>query len=218
MRKLPVACIAAVALILGGCSEGPPSPVGLDGTTIILVRHAEKADNSRDALLSDAGEQRAELLARMLMRSGVRSLLASEFQRTQLTLRPLAEALGLPIRIVPADNQDELLAIAVQGNRGQVSVISSHSDRIPLLIANLTGLQIPPISEDEYNRFYVVTILAEGRTKLLELRYGEGVVQAPERDDPLAPFPVQDAVRPEGSGTNEPAKPAAGSGTGSDAM
>lgn len=176
-------------VVLAGCGQTAPVPRGLEGTTVILVRHAEKADSSRDSLLSPAGEERAELLARMLLRSGIRGLLASEFQRTQQTLRPLAEALGLPIRIIPADEPEEALAIAVQGNRGAVTVIASHSERIPVMVQALTGHEIGPIGEDEYNRLYIVTVLGEGQARLLELRYGEGEVVPPERSDPLLPFP-----------------------------
>lgn len=182
---------ATLVLVLSaGCGGGgAPAGPGIEGTTVILVRHAEKADDSRDPELSAAGQARAELLARMLMHADVRGLLASEFQRTQQTLRPLAEALGLPIRIVPADQPQEALAVAVRGNRGHSTVIASHSDRIPVLLRELAGVEIEPIAEDEYNRLYVVTMLDKGKVRVLELRYGEGEVRPPERKEPLAPFP-----------------------------
>ncbi len=179
-----------VLVVSGGCGGGgAPAGPRIEGTTVILVRHAEKADDSRDPELSPAGQERAALLARMLMHADVRGLLASEFQRTRQTLRPLAEALGLPIRIVPTDQPLEALAVAVRGNRGHSTVIASHSDRIPVLLRELAGVEIEPIGEDEYNRLYVVTMLGEGEARVLELRYGEGEVHPPERKEPLAPFP-----------------------------
>ncbi|GAB4108147.1 MAG: hypothetical protein Kow001_03790 [Acidobacteriota bacterium] len=182
--------VTLLLVMLPGCGGGgTPAGPGIEGTTVILVRHAEKVDDSRDAELSAAGEERAELLARMLMHADVRGLLASEFQRTQQTLRPLAEALGLPIRIVPADQPHEALAVAVRGNRGHTTVIASHVDRIPVLLRELAGVEIEPIAEDEYNRLYIVTMLGEGKARVLELRYGAGEVRPPERKEPLAPFP-----------------------------
>ncbi len=201
-NRLLVGAAVLAAVLQWSCQDRPgPAETGIEGTTVVLVRHAEKADDSRDAVLSPAGEERAELLARMLMHSGVRSLLASEFQRTQQTLRPLAEALGLPIRIIPADQPQEALAVALRGNRGQVTVIASHTDRIPVFLRELAGVEIEPIREDEYNRLYIVTMLAPGKGRVLELRYGEGEVRPPERSEPLAPFPDPPASSGE-AGTN----------------
>lgn len=176
--------IFLTALILGllaaGCTRPAPTPGGPEGTTVILVRHAERADDSSDTDLSPEGRQRAELLAKMLLRSGPSVLLASQFKRTQQTLRPLAEALGLPIRIIDAENEHELIEIIRTGQRGRLSVVASHSDRIPTLVARLTGETVEPVEHEEYNRFYVLTLLGEGRGKVIELRYGAGEVDPPE--------------------------------------
>src|SRR5690348_14604182 len=59
--------------------------------TIVVVRHAEKGnDNPTDPSLSDAGVLRALELAKLFGSAKVTHLFASEFQRTQQTLAPLA--------------------------------------------------------------------------------------------------------------------------------
>ena len=62
--------------------------------TIIVVRHAEKVDDSRDPALSEAGAKRAEALAEMLEHAGLDAVYASQYQRTRLTAMPAAEAAG----------------------------------------------------------------------------------------------------------------------------
>ena len=63
--------------------------------TVILVRHAEKADSSADAALSKWGEERAERLAAILKDAGVTAILTSDRQRTIRTAAPLAALLKL---------------------------------------------------------------------------------------------------------------------------
>jgi len=43
-------------------------------STVVVVRHAEKADQSADPWLSDAGKRRAERLADMLRDTGVTAI------------------------------------------------------------------------------------------------------------------------------------------------
>ncbi|MFY0534577.1 histidine phosphatase family protein [Nannocystis pusilla] len=67
------------------------------------MRHGEKAaDDPSDPSLSPAGEARAKALAELLGHAGVTHLFASEYRRTQATLRPLADAAGLQITVLPA--------------------------------------------------------------------------------------------------------------------
>ena len=60
------------------------SPV-LAQKAVIVVRHAERADESQDSLLSAPGTARAEALARHLEQAGVTSIYVTQYQRTRLT-------------------------------------------------------------------------------------------------------------------------------------
>ena len=59
-------------------------------TTVILVRHAEKniEPNNPDPDLSPAGQRRAQELARMFSGAGVNTIYATQYKRTQETVRP----------------------------------------------------------------------------------------------------------------------------------
>src|SRR5215212_4122138 len=69
---------------------------------VIVVRHAEKADQSPDTALSAKGRARAKALADLLRGAGVTHIITSEFVRTRDTAAPLAALLGLSVERVPA--------------------------------------------------------------------------------------------------------------------
>src|SRR2546428_6664179 len=71
-------------------------------TTVILIRHAEKVidPNNPDVDLSPAGQERAQELVRMFADSGINAIYATQYKRTQETVKPLADRLGLPVTMV----------------------------------------------------------------------------------------------------------------------
>src|SRR5882672_5663247 len=73
-------------------------------TTVIIVRHAEKniEPNNPDPDLSPAGQARAQDLVRMFSAAGVNAIYATEYKRTQQTVKPLADSLGLPVAVIDA--------------------------------------------------------------------------------------------------------------------
>jgi 2,3-bisphosphoglycerate-dependent phosphoglycerate mutase len=72
-------------------------------TTLILVRHAQSAPDpalpEREFPLSEIGRRQAEALAPVLAELGVDALASSPYIRAVDTLRPYAEAAGLPITV-----------------------------------------------------------------------------------------------------------------------
>ncbi len=136
--------------------------------TVILVRHAERADGGAaaqagsmtgapaDPSLSPAGVARAEKLASMLADAGIRGIYTSEFKRTQETARPLASRLGLEINAVASRDSAQLVAkIRAAHARGTVLVIG-HSNTIPAVIKAFGGPDIK-IPDAEYGGLYVLT-------------------------------------------------------------
>src|SRR5881396_2477070 len=67
-------------------------------TTFILTRHAEKGnDGTKDPDLAPAGNERAQLLARMLMETKVDAIYSTNYKRTRNTVTPLATSKGLTV-------------------------------------------------------------------------------------------------------------------------
>src|SRR5688572_14937113 len=69
-------------------------------TTVLLVRHAEKAAQpADDPPLTAEGEARAQALVQVARDAGVTAIVTTQFQRTRLTGAPLAQALGITAEV-----------------------------------------------------------------------------------------------------------------------
>jgi broad specificity phosphatase PhoE len=86
----------AVFFDFGRCADLP--------ITVILVRHAEKANlpGDDDPELTHEGELRAAVFGDMLADAGVTAVYASQLVRTHLTMKPLADRLHLQIHKIDA--------------------------------------------------------------------------------------------------------------------
>ena len=142
-------------------------------TTVILVRHAEKQSAGDDPSLTAAGRERAQELVHVLAELEIAAVYSTPYARTRETARPLAVALGLEVTERPAQNYGSDMAEWIRANHaGDIVVAVSHSKTVPALIEALGARPVPTIEDNEYDDLYVVTIDAEGNSKLLALRYG----------------------------------------------
>lgn len=148
-------------------------------TTIIFVRHAEKAAvPADDPGLSPAGERRVAELTRQLLDvdvvAGVDAVYATAYRRSQETAGPVADALDLPINTYDAADNETVLDTILKNHKGQIILVVGHSNTVPELIANLgASKKVPPIAENEFDNIYVISIPWFGKTKTIRLRYGE---------------------------------------------
>jgi broad specificity phosphatase PhoE len=151
-------------------------------TTIIFVRHAEKAtEPADDPGLSEAGQRRVAELTRQLVDAdvvaGIDAVYATDYNRTQETARPIADALDLPINTYDAQDTETVLETILKEHKGKIILVVGHSDTVPVLIANLgASKKVPPIDENEYDNIYIISIPWFGKTKTIRLRFGEPYV------------------------------------------
>ena len=151
-------------------------------TTIIFVRHAEKAtEPADDPGLSAAGQRRVAELTRQLVDAdvvaGIDAIYATDYNRTQETARPIADALDLPINTYDASDTETVLATILKEHKGKIILVVGHSNTVPMLIANLgASKKVPPIHESEYDNIYIISIPWFGKTKTIRLRFGEPYV------------------------------------------
>lgn len=136
-------------------------------STVFIVRHAEKADDSKDAELSEAGRARAEALANMLRDSKISAIYTTEFKRTQRTAAPLARALGLTVTILPAENKAALVEKLRASNSS--SLVVGHGNTIPDVIKALGITEPVNIPDSDYDNLFVV-VLGE-KPYLIRLHY-----------------------------------------------
>ena len=147
-------------------------------TTVILVRHAEKADApASDPGLTKAGVARARALMAIARDAGVTAVITTQFARTRETARPAAEALGITPEVArpsgSAAQHAQDVARMVQAHAGGVVLVVGHSNTIPAIVAALGAPQPPPICDSEYDGLYVVVVAASGPAHLIHGRYGK---------------------------------------------
>jgi len=151
-------------------------------TTVIFVRHAEKAlEPADDPPLSPAGQRRVAELTRQLkdadVIAGIDAVYSTPFRRTEETARPIAEALGLPLNTYDASDTEAIMEYIVKKHKGKIVLVVGHSNTLPALIGNMgASKRVPPIADDEYDNIYIVSIPWFGKTKTIRLRYGEPYV------------------------------------------
>ena len=141
-----------------------------ENTVVFLVRHAEKADTSRDPELSEAGRQRASELAQVLRDAHIDHIHSTNYIRTRETAAPSAAMLGLKSEFYDPTQLAEFAQTLTQ--QGQRHLVVGHSNTTPELVRLLGGDPGSPIEESgEYDRLYIVTVGESGVTTVL-MRYG----------------------------------------------
>ena len=148
-------------------------------TTIILVRHAEKKvePNNPDPDLTPEGEARAKEIARMLGDAGVNVIYATQYKRTQQTVKPLADRVGVTTTTLDANQTEELTRRIQTNHRGQTIFVAGHNNTVPALVTALSGDNYGVIPESEYDNMFIVTIYRFGKAKVVKLKYGSESTQ-----------------------------------------
>ena len=142
--------------------------------TVILVRHAEKEvvpPENKDPDLSAEGLARAEELRKMFGNTGIAAIYATQFKRTQQTVKPLAEKLGLAVTQIEARKTPDLVKQIRARSAGEVVFVAGHNNSVPEIIAALGGPTLPIIPATEYDNLYILTVHNNGTAKLLKLKY-----------------------------------------------
>ena len=169
VRRLLIA--AAAAFISAAPASAQPS-------TVILVRHAEKATApANDPLLTAEGSQRALDLALALAGARVTSVITTQLQRTQLTAKPVSDALGKPPIVVPvaspASAHVEAVVAAVRARgAGEVVLVVGHSNTIPAIVTALGGPKLPDLCDAQYSQIFILEFPASEPPRFIRAKYG----------------------------------------------
>jgi phosphohistidine phosphatase SixA len=141
-------------------------------TTIYLVRHAERLNNSPDSPLNGAGFQRADALRDSLLGKNIDSVFVSTFIRTQQTAQPLCTALHKNFTIYNRDTSVQL-ASHLKKMRGKDILVVGHTENIPTMVNEIAN-QTVDIPSDVFNKMFIIKIKRSLSTKisLRETTYG----------------------------------------------
>jgi len=137
------------------------TPAALADATIYLVRHAEKAsDGTRDPDLTDEGRARAAWIAEFLADKGVTKIYSTDYKRTRQTAAPAAEKAGVEVSLYDP-RALEAFAEQLKKETG-VILVTGHSNTTPVLVGHLVGEPLDELTEDQYDRIYIVTVSTDG--------------------------------------------------------
>jgi phosphohistidine phosphatase SixA len=156
-----------IAILLTGCAT--PSQPATSPATFVVVRHAEKVDDSRDPPLAPAGAVRAQRLAAALHDEAVVAVYATPYQRTQQTAAAIAGDHRLAVVAYPANQPADALAAQLRSSHpsGTVLVVG-HSNTAPGIAAALCRCAATPLGDNDYSRMYRIHIAADGSAVLQE--------------------------------------------------
>lgn len=180
---LPTCLLLPGLLVLAAPASAPPRQ---GTTTVVLVRHAEKADDSGDAALAPAGKIRAVALARAVADLRLDAVVVSDTKRARETAAPAAAARGVTPVVVPVGGDAAAHVKAVveavrAAPPGSAVLVVGHSNTLGPIAVALGGPKIEAPCEKEYAPLFVLEIPAEGPTRLLRGSYG-----APDPPDATA--------------------------------
>jgi phosphohistidine phosphatase SixA len=148
-------------------------------TTVILVRHAEKKlePNNPDPDLTREGAERAQEIARVFGNAGINAIYATQYKRTQQTVRPLSDLIGVSVTVLESSQKDELIKRIQTSLRGQTIFVAGHNNTVPAIASELSGETFPVIPESEYDNLFIVTVYRFGKAKVVRLKYGKESTQ-----------------------------------------
>lgn len=158
--------IAVGVLLLAACV----SPA-FSQKAVILVRHAEKADASRDPALSEDGKTRAEALAERLSEAGISAIYCSEYQRTRATAGPLAARLKIPIETCSAADTAGLVEKIRTAHAGDIVLVVGHSNTIPDLMKGFGHPAGEKIADDDFGGIFILVPQSDRPPVVIRLRY-----------------------------------------------
>lgn len=172
-RMLLGVALVALTVAVPAAAQAP----GDEGSIVWVVRHAERADagmdDQPDPELSEIGRARATELARFLGEAGITTIHSTPFRRTMQTAAPLAEALGLEVKLYDPRDAGSMEAFHADLQSPGRHLVVGHSNTSPALVEQLGGDPGPAIAVEEYDRIYVLHLMPGGGVLSTLLRFGE---------------------------------------------
>lgn len=126
-------------------------------TTIYLIRHAEKADNSANTALSVEGKKRANDWAIYFQDTPIDLFYSTPYLRTESTCLPLSDAKQK--KIISYNPKEMDLKKLIAEYQGKTIFIVGHSNTIPKHINQFLGEEkYPEIPESEFGNLYMLKV------------------------------------------------------------
>ena len=157
-----VAIAVNMACLLGIFLALQPTPALAN--TVYLVRHAEKHTDSKDPALTACGQARADALATRLAGVNLAAVYATPYQRTQQTAAAVAKQQKLAV--TQYDPRQPQVLLSQLTEKTLPVLVVGHSNTVPELVAQLSGIAMAPLTEQDYDLIYEVNLTAPASVKI----------------------------------------------------
>ncbi len=103
----------------------------------------------------------------------MKAIYATQTQRSQQTVQPLANQLQLPVTTYAYADCAGLKNTILSNHRGEVVVVAGHTDTIgPLASAFGADPGKCQLNGDEFDNLWVITLFGSGKATCVNLQYG----------------------------------------------
>jgi len=169
MKKLLILIFAFSCSLTGFAQE--KSDLTSKTTKLILIRHAEKKDNSKDPELSEEGHLRAKKLNDLLVDVKIDKLYSTPYKRTKQTLAVIANENSFEIENYNP-NDVTFHTTLLNNNIGKTVLVVGHSNTIPTLANKLIGEnKYKQLEENEFGKIWILTFLDKNVVDCVLLNY-----------------------------------------------
>ena len=144
---------------------------GFGQRTVVVVRHADKIDDTDDAVLSPTGEAQAKKLAHVLKDVGIGAIYTTQFQRTIQTAAPLADSIKLKLLAYEQTDVDGVVKEIQQKHPTEVVMVVGHRSTVPKILEQFGASEPVALETSEYDSLFILTLPPRRSPTLLHLRF-----------------------------------------------
>jgi broad specificity phosphatase PhoE len=127
-------------------------------TQYYFIRHAEKADSSKNPDLSEKGLERAQELKTLFSEINFDAVYSTDFNRTLQTISPIVSENGKLLKIYNPQIVD--IETLKKETIGKTILIVGHSNSIPKMVNQIIKEnKYGDIAENQFGNLYIVTLI-----------------------------------------------------------
>ena len=138
---------------------------------IVVVRHADKIDDTDDAVLSPTGQAQAERLANVLKDLGISTIYTTQFKRTIQTATPLADLLGIKLLAYEQTDVDGVVKEIREKHPKEVVMVVGHRSTVPRILKQFGASEPVGLGISEYDSLFILTLPSDQSPMLLHLHF-----------------------------------------------
>ncbi|WP_128545671.1 SixA phosphatase family protein [Larkinella soli] len=127
-------------------------------STVYIVRHAEKRNDTDTSTLTPAGSERAQALAERLAGRNIDLILTTPYARTRLTAAPLAKQRNLTTGTYPAGPPTAVVKQLEEADAKNILVVGHSNTILEIAKALGTNPSRQKIESGDFDNLLIVTV------------------------------------------------------------